>query len=194
MPQTLPVTVLIASMRPKESVVIRATTAGITNMAATSVTPMTVRVARIASERTIMSAASRRPTRTPETSATSGSKVMNCSWRYRRNTKAAVTSETATRAAIWAGSMPRMLPKRAFSKAGPLVPNFAKSATPSANEAVVITPIAASAPSLLRRETEVMAMAEAMPHRPAPRKYRFAAKSCAAANPPKIECESPWPI
>ena len=64
--------------------------------------------------------------------------------------------------------MPRMLPNRAFSNAGPLVPNLANSATPSANDAIVMTPIAASAPTRLFFTTTVIARAEPMPHRPAP--------------------------
>ena len=42
--------------------------------------------------------------------------------------------------------MPKIEPNSAWSKLGPLAPNFDSSATPSANEAVVMTPIAASAP------------------------------------------------
>ncbi len=60
---------------------IRATTAGITSVAATSVTPMTVSVARIDSESTSISNASARATFTPLTSATSGSNVANSSVR-----------------------------------------------------------------------------------------------------------------
>ena len=64
--------------------------------------------------------------------------------------------------------MPRMLPNNALSNAGPLEPNFANSATPRANDAVVMTPMAASAPTRLLRLTALMANAEAIPHRPAP--------------------------
>ena len=69
------------SIRLKESVSMRATTAGMTSVAATRVTPMMVRVARIDSDSTDMSTASMRLTSTPETSATSGSKVANSSRR-----------------------------------------------------------------------------------------------------------------
>ena len=41
-----------------------------------------------------------------------------------------------------------MLPNSAASKLRPLVPNSANSASPSANEAVVMTPIAASEPMI----------------------------------------------
>ena len=62
-----------------------------------------------------------------------------------------------------------MDPKSAFSKDGPLDPNRANRATPKANDAVVITPIAASAPSRLRLDTALIARADAIPHNPAPR-------------------------
>ena len=65
------------SMRPKESVTIRATVAGMTSVAATSVTPRTCIVARMAAASTSMSKASMRAVLTPDTSATSGSKVVN---------------------------------------------------------------------------------------------------------------------
>ncbi len=65
------------SMRPNESVNMRAMTAGMTSMAATRVTPMTVRVTRMDRDSTTISSASVRPTFTPDTSATSGSKVVN---------------------------------------------------------------------------------------------------------------------
>ena len=68
-------------MRENESVSIRATTAGITSIAATSVTPITVNVAKIDKDRMIINWASTRPTRTPETLATSGSNVVNNSAR-----------------------------------------------------------------------------------------------------------------
>ena len=69
------------SIRAKRLVSIRATTAGMTRVAATRVTPMTVKVARMDSDSTSMSRASVRATRTPLTSATSGSKVANSSAR-----------------------------------------------------------------------------------------------------------------
>ena len=64
-------------MRAKEFELIRATTAGMTSVAATSVTPMICSVARMDRDSTSMSRASMRLTRTPETSATSGSKLEN---------------------------------------------------------------------------------------------------------------------
>ena len=63
------------SIRLKESVSMRATTAGMTRVAATRVTPMIVRVARIDNDSTDIRTASMRLTSTPDTSATSGSKV-----------------------------------------------------------------------------------------------------------------------
>ncbi len=53
----------------------RATVAGITSVAATRVTPSTCIVTRMDAASTNMSSASRRAPGTPETSATSGSKV-----------------------------------------------------------------------------------------------------------------------
>ena len=59
----------------------RATTAGITSMAATRVTPMTVSVARIDSESSSIKIASVRATLTPDAVATSGSNVVKSSER-----------------------------------------------------------------------------------------------------------------
>ena len=64
---------------------------------------------------------------------------------------------------------PRMLPNSAASKLGPLLPKTVSRATPSANDAVVMTPMAASAPIRRRRVTLLMASADASPHTPAPR-------------------------
>ena len=68
-------------MRLKELVSMRATVAGITRVAAMSVTPRTCMVARIDAASTSISSASTRAVLTPEASATSGSKVVNSSWR-----------------------------------------------------------------------------------------------------------------
>jgi hypothetical protein len=54
------------------------------------------------------------------------------------------------------------------------------SARPSANEAVVITPMAASEPITRRRVTPLMSRAEATPQAPAPRS-RFTPSSALAA-------------
>ena len=86
-----------------------------------------------------------------------------------------------------------MLPNSRLSNAGPLLPNFVSSATPSANDAVVTTPIAASAPMRCRRVTALIASADARPQRPAPRTIGMPS-SGAAAYPPKIACERPWPM
>jgi hypothetical protein len=86
-----------------------------------------------------------------------------------------------------------MLPNSAASKLAPLLPNFVSRATPSAKEAVVMTPIAASAPILRRRVTDVMARAEASPQTPAPSRTLMPS-SGAAAKPPKMACDSPWPM
>ncbi len=61
-----------------------------------------------------------------------------------------------------------MLPNSAASKLRPLVPNSANSARPSANDAVVMTPIAASEPMIRRRVTALIMSAETTPHTPAP--------------------------
>ena len=59
----------------------RATTGGITRAAAMSVTPSTFMLARMAKLSSSMSRASMRAVLTPETSATSGSNVVNSSGR-----------------------------------------------------------------------------------------------------------------
>ena len=61
-----------------------------------------------------------------------------------------------------------MLPNSAASKLGPRLPKTVSSATPSAKEAVVMTPIAASAPMRWARATRLIASAEAKPQMPAP--------------------------
>ena len=68
-------------MRAKLLVSMRATVGGITSAAATSVTPSTCMVVRIAAASTSISRASMRAVLTPEASATSGSKVVNSSAR-----------------------------------------------------------------------------------------------------------------
>ena len=67
-----------------------------------------------------------------------------------------------------------MLPKSRLSNAGPLLPKRVSSATPSAKDAVVTTPMAASAPMRFVRATALMARAEASPHSPAPSEDRDA--------------------
>ena len=142
----------------------RATTAGMTSVAATRVTPMICSVARIDSDSTSMSSASVRATLTPETAATSGSKVREQQRavadgeddRGERRARAASSSRSAD-------ATPMMLPNSSASKDGPVVPNRVSSATPSANDAVVMTPIAASAPIRRLRATALMASAEASP-------------------------------
>ncbi len=86
-----------------------------------------------------------------------------------------------------------MLPNSRASNAGPLVPNRVSRATPSANDAVVTTPIAASAPIRRLRVTALMASAEARPHSPAPSTIGTPS-SGAAAYPPKMACDRPWPM
>ena len=68
-------------MRLNELVSMRATVGGITSVAAISVTPRTCIVARIDAASTSISSASTRAVLTPDTSATSGSKVVNSSAR-----------------------------------------------------------------------------------------------------------------
>ena len=88
---------------------------------------------------------------------------------------------------------PLMLPNSSASKAGPLLPKRVSSATPSAKDAVVTTPIAASAPMRRLRATALMASADASPQSPAPRTIGTPS-SGAAAYPPKMACDSPWPM
>ena len=68
-------------MRWNESVRRRATVAGITMLAATSVAPSTCIVARIVTARMSISIASIRAVCSPDASATSGSNVVNSSGR-----------------------------------------------------------------------------------------------------------------
>jgi hypothetical protein len=70
-----------------------------------------------------------------------------------------------------------MLPNSSASKDGPLLPKRVSSATPSAKDAVVTTPIAASAPMRRLRATALMASADASPHSPA-RARRAADERC----------------
>ena len=118
------------------------------------------------------SAARRRgPVRTPDASATSGSNVVNSSGGSRRTRRATTSDGDADdRPRRRRRPTPRMLPNRAASKLGPRRPNTANRARPSANDAVVITPIAASAPIARRRVTPLISSADARPHTPAPRK------------------------
>ena len=57
------------------------------------------------------------------------------------------------------------------------------SASPNANEAVVTTPIAASAPSTRRRATRAMSTPETIPQIPAPIKKLMPMTALAAAPP-----------
>ena len=63
---------------------------------------------------------------------------------------------------------PLMLPNSSASNAGPLVPKRVSSATPRANDEVVTTPIAASAPIRRLRATALMSSADPRPQAPAP--------------------------
>ncbi|CAB4323657.1 unannotated protein [freshwater metagenome] len=64
---------------------------------------------------------------------------------------------------------PRMDPNRTASIDRFACPKTFESARPSANDAVVITPMAASAPIFPRRATRPIMSAERRPHIPAPR-------------------------
>ena len=71
----------IHNMRANELVSMRAVDAGITNIAEINKVPMTRIVTRMVSDNIAMSNASTHATRTPDTSATSGSNVANNSAR-----------------------------------------------------------------------------------------------------------------
>ncbi len=73
-----------------------------------------------------------------------------------------------------------MLPNSSASNDGPLLPNLVSSATPSAKDAVVTTPIAASAPMRGVRATALMASAEASPQAPAPSRMGTPSSGAAA--------------
>ena len=64
---------------------------------------------------------------------------------------------------------------------------------PNAKPAVVITPMAASAPMVRRRVTRATARPEARPQIPAPRK-KFSPSAAATAAPPKIAWLRPCPM
>ena len=81
---------------------------------------------------------------------------------------AAATMQTTNIAMTSSVPTPRMLPNRAASKLRPFVPKSANNASPSANDAVVMTPIAASDPITRRRVTPLIMSADATPHTPAP--------------------------
>ena len=148
----------------------RETTAGMTTLAATSVTPSTCIVVRIVAASTTISSASMRATFSPDALATSGSKVVKSSGRYCRKMTATAPTPTAATTSTSVELTPRMLPKSAASKLRPLRPKSANSASPSAKEAVVMTPMAASAPIRRPRVTALIISAEATPQMPAPRK------------------------
>ncbi|CAB4323658.1 unannotated protein [freshwater metagenome] len=80
-PQAAPTRGAITSMRAKEFVTMRAMTAGVTSSALMSRTPTIFIVKRMVTASMSMSSASMRPTFTPVTSATSGSKVAKRSFR-----------------------------------------------------------------------------------------------------------------
>ena len=88
---------------------------------------------------------------------------------------------------------PRMLPKRAASKFAPRRPKSANSASPRANEAVVMTPMAASDLITRLRVTPPIISAEATPQTPAPRR-KLTPSRALAAKPPKMACDRPWPM
>ena len=68
--------------------------------------------------------------------------------------------------------------------------NNALSTRPSAKLAVVMTPMAASAPMMRRLVTRPMARPVANPHTPAPMK-KLKPTAALTAAPPKMECDSP---
>ena len=86
-----------------------------------------------------------------------------------------------------------MLPNSAASKLPPSPSKNANSARPSAKDAVVMTPIAASDFSTRRRVTPLIISADATPHAPAPSR-KLMPSSVLAAKPPKIACDRPWPM
>ncbi len=77
-----------------------------------------------------------------------------------------VTTPTTIRSSV---VTPRMLPNRAASKLRVKLRVLLISATPTANEAVVTIPIAASAPIRRRRAVALIASADRNPQSPAAR-------------------------
>ena len=79
---------------------------------------------------------------------------------------ATVTTATTIRSTV---VTPRMLPNRAASKFRVKLRVLLIRATPTAKEAVVTIPIAASAPIRRRRAVALIASADRKPHSPAAR-------------------------
>ena len=106
---------------------------------------------------------------------------------------ATVATETAAMRYTSFRLTPRTLPKRAASASVSAEPNSWTMASPSANDAVVTTPIAASDPTGRRRVIHPMSSAVASPHAPAARNTLIPIND-ANANPPKIEWDRPCPM
>ena len=147
----------------------RATTAGTTRFAAISVTPMTFIVASTVADSKTIRSPSTSPVRTPVALATSVSNVVNNSCRYPKPMNSAAPIDTATISQTSAKVTPRTLPKSRASAFWPGDPYSCTRARPSANDAVVTTPIAASEPIGRRRTIPPIANAVMTPQAPAPR-------------------------
>ena len=166
---------------------------GMTSAAAMSVTPRTFMLAKIANVRSSISNASIRAVLTPETPATSGSKVVKRSGRYRATITAVVAMAMAMIVHMSTSETPSTLPNTVASMLCFTRVYRPRSAIPNAKLAVVMTPIAASAATARLRVTRPTARPDATPQTPAPTK-KFKPTAAQIAAPPKIACDRPWPM
>ena len=140
-----------------------------------------------------MNHASRRSTRIPDVRATSGSNVENVSSRRNASTKTAIAAPTTTMAIRSPRKTANTFPNSTVSRDPETAPLRLWMASPIANEAVVTTPMAASAPTVDRVETRPISSAARTPQTPAPMKNDTPSTADTAA-PPNTACESPWPM
>ena len=117
----------------------------------------------------------------------------NNSGRYCVKTTTDANTVTPSTTQTSAADTPSTLPNSTASGFCPGAPNSWINARPRANEAVVITPMAASDPIDRRRVTRLISSAEARPHNPAPTN-RLIPIRLLAANPPKMACDKPCPM
>ena len=129
----------------------------------------------------------------PETFATSGSNVENSRPRYiaARTTTTAMATPTMIHTSLV--DTPSTLPNTVASMLCFTREYSPSSAMPNAKLAVVMTPIAASAAMIRRRDTRPIASPEASPQMPAPRK-KFTPTAAQIAAPPKMAWLRPWPM
>ena len=184
-------------MRLNELVSMRATVAGMTSVAAISVTPSTCIVARIDAASTSMSSASTRAVLTPDDVGdlgVEGREQQRAGSARNDQRRRPARSRRRSHQHVAAGDAEDAAEQRGVEAAAAPCRTAANSARPSANDAVVMTPIAASAPITPPAGDAVdHAAPRRRPTTPAPRK-KLTPSSALAAKPPKIACDRPWPM